>query len=293
MNHNPDQTPERSLRASDPTTRSQSLQALLDELNRPLDEGSDTGSGRHDKGLRDRMRDAHESRMLMRRARASAKKALGVDPDTSVRKQASILMSAGAVSLAAFTAPQVEKHTGTAVTQLNFAEDVRQPALILAASEEFKNALIEEEGVRYTVYRDIAGYPTVGVGHLVQPGDGLRVGDRISEAQVLEFLENDLRTAERGVRQLVGDLPLHQHEFDALLDLVYNVGIGNVSPSESPRLNDAIAQADYEAIADELHYTTARGKVARGLEFRSERRTQIFMNASYDDPRAALGNSSV
>jgi len=239
------------------------------------------------------MKESRESRLLMRRARASAKKALGVDPDMSVRKQASVLMSAGAVGLAAFTAPPVENHTGTTVTQLDFAENVRQPALILAASDEFKNALIEEEGVRYTVYRDVAGYPTVGVGHLVQPDDGLRVGDRISEEQVLEFLENDLRTAERGVRQLVGDLRLHQHEFDALLDLVYNVGIGNVSPSESPRLNDAIARADYEAIADELHYTTARGKVARGLEFRSERRAQIFMNASYDDPRAAIGNSSV
>ena len=88
--------------------------------------------------------------------------------------------------------------------------------------------------MRYTVYRDVAGYPTVGVGHLVEPEDRLRVGDRISERRVLDFLDADLAEAESGVRELVGDLPLHQHEFDALLDLVYNVGIGNVSPSESP-----------------------------------------------------------
>ncbi|NNC52567.1 MAG: lysozyme, partial [Erythrobacter sp.] len=173
-----------------------------------------------------------------------------------------------------------------AVTQpLAETENVRKPAVILKASDEFKQALIEEEGVRYTVYRDVAGYPTVGVGHLVRPADNLRVGDRVSEQRVLDLLEEDLKIAERGVRVLVGDLPLYQHEFDALLDLVYNVGLGNVSERESPRLNAAIAAHDYEAIAAELDYTHAAGKVARGLEYRSERRAQIFMDASYDDPR--------
>ena len=86
------------------------------------------------------------------------------------------------------------------------------------------------------------------------------------------------------MRELVGDLPLHQHEFDALLDLVYNVGIGNVSPSESPRLNAAIDRGDYEGIAAELNYTHAGGRFAKGLEYRSERRAQIFLDAAYADP---------
>ena len=50
------------------------------------------------------------------------------------------------------------------------------------ASGTFKQALIEEEGVRYTVYRDVAGYPTVGVGHLILPEDDLQVGDRVEFA---------------------------------------------------------------------------------------------------------------
>ncbi|MBX7531819.1 lysozyme [Qipengyuania sp. 1XM1-15A] len=198
-------------------------------------------------------------------------------------------MGAGAMSLAAFTGPPAQRpkpKQALAVTQpLAETENVRKPAVILKASDEFKQALIEEEGVRYTVYRDVAGYPTVGVGHLVRPADNLRVGDRVSEKRVLDFLEEDLKIAERGVRVLVGDLPLYQHEFDALLDLVYNVGLGNVSERESPRLNAAITERDYEAIAAELDYTHAAGKVARGLEYRSERRAQIFMDASYDDPR--------
>jgi len=142
------------------------------------------------------------------------------------------------------------------------------------------------------VYRDVAGYPTVGVGHLIERSDNLRVGDRVSNNQVLKFLDADLVEAEEGVRQLVGDLELYQHEFDALLDLVYNVGIGNVSPSESPRLNAAIDAGDYQGIADELNYTHAAGRIARGLEHRSDRRAEIFMNANYENPRDAAGRNT-
>lgn len=161
----------------------------------------------------------------------------------------------------------------------------RRPASQLSVSDEMLQVMIEEEGVRYDVYKDVAGYPTVGVGHLVLPRDGLRVGDTISHEQALEFLEKDLRIAERGVRRLVGDLPINQHEFDALVDLVFNVGEGTVSPENSPRLNEAIAAGDYEGIARELDYRYAANRVARGLIHRSERRSEIFMKADYSDPR--------
>ena len=161
----------------------------------------------------------------------------------------------------------------------------RRDASDLSVSDELLEAMVEEEGVRYRVYRDVAGYPTVGVGHLVLPKDNLRIGDRISHERAMQLLEQDLRKAEQGVRNLVGDLPVNQNEFDALVDLVFNVGEGNVSKLKSPRLNAAIAAGDYERIAEELEYTTAKNKVARGLVYRSERRAQIFMDADYSDPR--------
>ena len=166
--------------------------------------------------------------------------------------------------------------------------DQRLPSALLHASDELKEAMIEEEGVRYRVYRDVAGYPTVGVGHLVKPGDGLRVGDRVSHDRVLDFLERDLKTAEAAVRRLVGDLPFYQYEFDALVDLVFNVGEGNVSPEQSPRLNEAIAIGDYFAMAEELGYHHAAGAVAKGLVHRSERRTNIFSLADYENTRPAV-----
>ncbi len=212
--------------------------------------------------------------------------------DRKVKRKAALALSASVLS---FNSGSISASgPGQPVTSIiltpnaaNEQVDIRAPASQLSVSDEFKEALIEEEGVREVVYRDVAGYPTVGVGHLITPKDNLRVGQRISYDRILELLDQDLKIAEQGVARLVGDLPLYQHEFDALVDLVFNVGEGNVSPAKSPRLNAAIDAGDYQAIADELDYRTAAGKVARGLVYRSERRANMFMSAEYENPREA------
>lgn len=267
------------------------LDTTLDALPRP----SSTDRERSDRNARDRRTRNQKLRQRsdLKRARDAARRVFKVKPSLSSRKAAAALLTAGAVGLAAFSGPGWPGSNDEHSSELTDAYGgERMPASLRNASAEFKQALIEEEGVRYVVYRDVAGYPTVGVGHLVTPKDNLRVGDRISRQQVLEFLEGDLVEAENGVRGLVGDLPLFQHEFDALVDLVYNVGAGNVSASESPRLNAAVASGDYRRIATELDYTYAGGRVARGLEFRSERRAKIFLDARYEDPREAARNNT-
>lgn len=274
------------------------VRQMLRDLDTPLDalpRPSDTDRVKADRDARDRQtRDQKiRQRSDLKRARDAARRVFKVKPSLASRKTAAALLTASAVGLAAFSGPAWPGSSDGNSSELTDAfGGKRMPASLRNASAEFKQALIEEEGVRYVVYRDVAGYPTVGVGHLVTPRDNLRVGDRISRQQVLEFLEGDLVEAESGVRGLVGDLPLFQHEFDALVDLVYNVGAGNVSASESPRLNAAVASGDYQRIATELDYTYAGGRIARGLEFRSERRAKIFLDARYEDPREAARNNT-
>ena len=268
------------------------LKALLEDLNQPLEIGNWTATPYTDgkkatSRLVERVRKHRQHRKQLKRARRAAASVYKVTPRRSARKRASLMIGAGAMSLAAFTGPATQGALFAPTSSAGEADEARKPAPLLRASDEFKQALIEEEGIRYTVYRDVAGYPTVGVGHLVLPKDRLRVGDRISQHRAMQFLEQDIAHAERGVRNLVGDLELYQHEFDALLDLVFNVGIGNVSESRSPRLNAAIDAGDYEGIAAELDYSYAAGKIAGGLENRSERRANIFLDASYEDPRTS------
>ena len=177
-----------------------------------------------------------------------------------------------------------------AVTQdILYATQMRVHPAQLSVSDTLKEALIEEEGVRHTVYRDAAGLPTVGVGHLVTPQDRLTVGQRIGSDRILDLFDRDLAIAEAAAKRLAGNLPLYQHEFDALVDLIFNVGEGKVSEQQSPRLNAAILAGNYDGIASELEYHHAGGAKVSGLVHRSERRSNIFMDALYEDPREANG----
>ncbi|MEE4205173.1 MAG: lysozyme [Erythrobacter sp.] len=210
-------------------------------------------------------------------------------PRLSRRKGAAALLSVSAVALTGASDLALEADRAGAQSDAIALLDptIRRDASLLTVSDAMIEALVEEEGVRTRVYRDVAGYPTVGVGHLVLPEDNLRPGQRIGYDRAMRLLDADLAKAERGVRDLLGGLAVNQNEFDALVDLVFNVGIGNVSPEASPRLNAAIRSGDHEGIARELDYTTAAGRVARGLIDRSERRTRIFLEADYADPRTA------
>ena len=271
------------------------VQRLLDGIDIPEKSSSRSPSGKsrtkaQATNVVESLRERVEHRRELSRARRAVRKAFGVDTRPSARKRAALMMGLGAMTLGSVAATGSSRNIDRPAIVAPLSIDAtkqRVHAMEISASEAFKQALIEEEGVRQTVYRDVAGYPTVGIGHLVLPEDGLRVGDTIEYDQVLDFLESDLDKAEDAVRRLVGDLPLYQHEFDALLDLVYNVGEGNVSEHKSPRLNAAINAGDYESIADELHYHHAAGKKAKGLEIRSERRSSMFEQASYENPRDA------
>ncbi|WP_343343548.1 lysozyme [Sphingomicrobium sp. XHP0239] len=166
--------------------------------------------------------------------------------------------------------------------------DARALANDFGVSDELKSIIREEEGQVLTVYRDVSGLPTVGAGHLVTPADGLRVGDRISRERMNRLLEQDLDKAASAVRRLLRNTRVKQHEFDALVDLVYNVGPGNVSRDRSPALNRAIDAEDYEAIAEQLVYSRAQnGQQAEGLINRSERRRRMFREGDYADPRTS------
>ncbi len=81
------------------------------------------------------------------------------------------------------------------------------------------------EGVVLRVYRDVSGIPTCGVGHVVLPEDGLSVGDPITQAQCDAFLTHDVGKCEAAINGSV-TVPLTQNQFDALVSLTFNIGVG-------------------------------------------------------------------
>jgi len=119
--------------------------------------------------------------------------------------------------------------------------------------------LVELEGLRLRAYLDVAGLPTIGVGHLLTEseknggcltinGEQIPWQNGITKEQALALLAQDVGWAEEAINKLV-QVSLNQNQFDALVSFIFNVGIGAFRNSTLLRvLNDG----DYEEVPSQL-----------------------------------------
>lgn len=94
--------------------------------------------------------------------------------------------------------------------------------MIRKMSDAGYQALKAREGLRLTAYRCQAGKLTIGWGHT----DGVRPGQKITEAQACGLLAADVLPLERHLNRLQENdgVKLKQCEYDALISLIFNVG---------------------------------------------------------------------
>jgi lysozyme len=121
-------------------------------------------------------------------------------------------------------------------------------------------AMIESfEGFRAAAYLPTPDdVPTIGYGHTL----GVKMGDVCPEQDADEFLEADLAAAEQAVTRKV-TAAVTQHQFDALVSFVFNVGAGNFESSTLLKLLNA---GDMEGAANQfLAWDKQAGKVLPGL----------------------------
>ncbi len=101
----------------------------------------------------------------------------------------------------------------------------------MKTSPEGIKQIARREGSVLHVYKDSKGLPTAGVGHLLSSGENqlYPVGSKVTQAQSDEWLAADLREAEDAVNSIGADLA--QNEFDALVSLTFNIGVGGFEHS--------------------------------------------------------------
>lgn len=95
-------------------------------------------------------------------------------------------------------------------------------------SEDGLDLIKQSEGFRAQTYKDVAGYPTVGYGHKLRPGESFPNG--VTEQQATQILLEDVEMAEAAVGRLV-HVALTQGQYDALVDFVFNLGQGALASS--------------------------------------------------------------
>ena len=115
------------------------------------------------------------------------------------------------------------------------------------------------ESCRLVAYRDIKGIWTIGWGHT---GADVVPGLTWTQDQADAALQQDIQWAARVVNRNV-TVDLTQHEFDARVDFVFNVGSGNFHGSTMLRLLNA---GDYHGASEEFEkWDKSGGQVVVGL----------------------------
>jgi len=131
--------------------------------------------------------------------------------------------------------------------------------------------LKQSEGFRSRTYLDVAGYPTIGYGHRIVHPEYFPSG--ISEAQGEAMLLNDVHEAEQAVGRLV-KVTLTQGQFDALVDFVFNLGVGRLATSTL--LADLNAGRYDEAAGQLLRWDHAGEEEVPGLKARREAESRLW-----------------
>lgn len=131
------------------------------------------------------------------------------------------------------------------------------------------------EGLRLEAYKCLGGIWTIGYGTTHYPdGSKVKEGDTCTEEQAEEYLRSDLEEFERCVSLAVRD-PLTQHQFDALVSFVYNVGCGAFRKSTLLRmLNDG---ADMSAAEQFLRWNKVGAQEVKGLTLRRQAEMELFL----------------
>lgn len=130
----------------------------------------------------------------------------------------------------------------------------------------------KEEGCVLKIYKDVAGYPTIGVGHLIKKGEDFSNG--LTEEEAEELLRKDLLHTAASIMRLIA-VPLSDNQYSALLSFAFNVGTGALQAST---LRSKLNREEYAEAANEFEkWCWAGGKKLKALYNRRVRERSLFL----------------
>jgi lysozyme len=112
----------------------------------------------------------------------------------------------------------------------------RQIIAVLALSAAGFAGIALQEGYTDKAVRPVPGdVPTYGLGSTTRAdGQPVKMGDTINPPQAIALAVRDISIKETALKRCFGDAKLTQYEYDAIVDLAYNVGDGAVCRSSIP-----------------------------------------------------------
>lgn len=139
-------------------------------------------------------------------------------------------------------------------------------------SQAATNLVASFEGCSLVAYQDGNQIWTIGYGHAI----GVKSGDTCTQQEALEWLSEDLTTADDAIARLV-KVDLQQHQWDGLVSFVFNIGQGHFASSTCLRLLNAgdsggacAAMGMWDKIAGQVSAGLVRRRAAEMAMFRGD-----------------------
>ena len=135
---------------------------------------------------------------------------------------------------------------------------------------------IANEGCILHAYQDTGKVWTIGYGTTLYPnGQHVKCGDVCTKDQALDYLINAMTSAGNQINAL--KLNLTQNQFDALVDFVYNSGIGHFESSQLFQLikqnpNNPSIKATFQATG----IRDRNGTILNGLVARRTKEAELY-----------------
>ena len=136
--------------------------------------------------------------------------------------------------------------------------------------------LIKEfEGFSANAYLCPAKIPTIGYGNTFYAnGTKVKLGEQISKTDALELLEKVVNKDFADKIFPLIKVKVSQNQFDAMVSLAYNIGVGNFSKST---LLKKVNSGDFDGASNEfLKWNKSGSKELLGLTRRREREKDLF-----------------
>tara|TARA_B110000285_G_scaffold197204_1_gene228696 strand:- start:2708 stop:3151 length:444 start_codon:yes stop_codon:yes gene_type:complete len=136
-------------------------------------------------------------------------------------------------------------------------------------SQEGLSLIKKFEGCELEAYKCAAGVWTIGYGST----KGVKEGDTLTEEETDNLLLHEMDEYEGYVLESV-EMPLSQHQFDAIVSWTFNLGPSNLKASTMLKV---LNKGNYEDVPAQIkRWNKAGGKVLEGLIRRREAEALLF-----------------
>lgn len=156
----------------------------------------------------------------------------------------------------------------------------------------------KNEGLRLQVYSDSRGYPTIGYGHLIKPGEMSSFAGGITKEQADMLFAKDFEEHKNAAMKIPSFSEHPKSVQDALIDMTFNMG--NSWYKSWPDTMKKLEAKDYkgvkEAILKSAYATQVKGRAlvnAKAFDIAGDTQTANVSNGSVKPPEASVQNNNI